>query len=357
MITEDQDISDILVITAPILPSWLVLTDNGDGTAMLSGTPGTSEIGSHDVILEVSDGSAMVQQPFTIVVSRVYMSPVAVNDDLNTDEDEPITFNVLDNDQNPGNEILMTQILEQSAHHGNASLSVTGDLTYIPDANFYGLDSLTYSVYIEDAPNYCDTGVIRITINPVNDAPVAENITIEVNQAGTINICLPVEDIDSDECILTEINGTTSGFYSTWNNNLLCFDYEEPEIFPAQEDLECIICDNGIPMGCDTAIVTIIYRINDLFLITEGISPNGDGMNDTWFIRGIEHYPDNNVKIYNRWGNLIFETDQYNNTTNAWDGTLNRGMNLGKKATPGTYFYILELNSINQVKTGYIIVN
>jgi gliding motility-associated-like protein len=66
---------------------------------------------------------------------------------------------------------------------------------------------------------------------------------------------------------------------------------------------------------------------------------------------------DNRVQIFNRWGNLIFETAGYDNTMNVWDGRTNRGINLGKQAPSGTYFYILELKSINQVKTGYIIIN
>ncbi len=73
--------------------------------------------------------------------------------------------------------------------------------------------------------------------------------------------------------------------------------------------------------------------------------------------RSSEYYPVNKVKVYKEWGNLTFGTDQYNNTDNSWEGSMNRGMNLNKKATSGTYFYILELKSINQVKTGYIIVN
>ena len=70
-----------------------------------------------------------------------------------------------------------------------------------------------------------------------------------------------------------------------------------------------------------------------------------------------EYYFVNKLKIYKKWGKLNFETNHYNNTDNSWNGTMNRGMKLGTKAISGTYFYILELKSINQVKRGYIIVN
>jgi len=356
--TSDPDVGDVLVITSPVLPSWLNLTDNGDGTAILSGTPSSLETGNHDVVLNVSDGSDNAQQPFTITVTVNYVSPVAFDDMVQLDEDEQIVINVLDNDQNPDNEILVANIIGQPAYNGNALLTSSGEFTYTPDPDYYGYDSLYYSVCIEGTTGYCDTALVLIAINPVNDKPVAENITIEVLETGLTDVCIPVTDIDSDECILLEIIGSNNPVpYNTWNNDLLCFEYEIPSDFPAEEELECIICDNGDPMLCDTAIVILINQIEELFEITEGISPNGDGMNDTWIIHGIENYPENNVKIFNRWGNLIYEVTNYDNNEHFWDGTLNRGLNLGKKAASGTYFFILELKSINQVKTGYIVVN
>ena len=69
-------------------------------------------------------------------------------------------------------------------------------------------------------------------------------------------------------------------------------------------------------------------------------SPNGDGTNDRFIIDGIEKYPDNNVKIYNRYGTLVYETDDYQND---WDGTPNVGGIIGKGETVprGTYYYII----------------
>ncbi len=66
----DPDAGDTLAISAPTLPAWLTLTDNGDGTASLSGTPGEGDVGSHDVVLRVSDAAgAVAEQAFTITVA------------------------------------------------------------------------------------------------------------------------------------------------------------------------------------------------------------------------------------------------------------------------------------------------
>ena len=79
-----------------------------------------------------------------------------------------------------------------------------------------------------------------------------------------------------------------------------------------------------------------------------GISPNGDGINDYWEISDIEAYPDNSVSIFNRWGNLVFETNGYDNINNVFTGNANQSSSLGGGKLPeGTYFYIITLNGLN----------
>ncbi len=67
------------------------------------------------------------------------------------------------------------------------------------------------------------------------------------------------------------------------------------------------------------------------FFIPEGFSPNGDGVNDPFVIRGISHYPKNTFVIFNRWGNKVFETVNYQNT---WDGTCTKGFREGGDELP-----------------------
>jgi len=69
----DEDVGASLTMGAPTKPSWLILTDHGDGTATLTGTPSNADAGSHPVVLTVSDGiAALVQQSFSITVNAVY---------------------------------------------------------------------------------------------------------------------------------------------------------------------------------------------------------------------------------------------------------------------------------------------
>ena len=79
---------------------------------------------------------------------------------------------------------------------------------------------------------------------------------------------------------------------------------------------------------------------------TNLISPNGDGMNDTWVIRNIDKYPNNIVRIFDRMGRLVYSAANYNN---AWDGIYQ-----GAPLPEDTYYYIIELPNGGGRKRGYI---
>ncbi len=89
------------------------------------------------------------------------------------------------------------------------------------------------------------------------------------------------------------------------------------------------------PEGCvnrDTVIVEVLPTVDPV----DGFSPNGDGVNETWTIRNIEKFPDAVVKIYNRWGELLFRSKGYDE---PWDGRYD-----GEPLPVGTYYYVIDLN-------------
>ncbi|MBT1699260.1 gliding motility-associated C-terminal domain-containing protein [Fulvivirgaceae bacterium PWU4] len=92
-------------------------------------------------------------------------------------------------------------------------------------------------------------------------------------------------------------------------------------------------------------------------LISEGVSPNGDDQLDRWIIEGIELYPNNNVKLYNVWGDLVFERKGYDNELHAWRGETNKGLKIGQEAPDGTYFYFIDLGNDNDsVLRGFVVL-
>jgi len=99
-----------------------------------------------------------------------------------------------------------------------------------------------------------------------------------------------------------------------------------------------------------TVIETLGLDIMTIF------TPNGDGLNDTWYIPGLQNFPYNTVKIYNRWGNLVYEKDHY---TGNWDGTSNGRWTIDKggKLPVATYFYVIDLGNGHKPFTGYLYLN
>ena len=73
------------------------------------------------------------------------------------------------------------------------------------------------------------------------------------------------------------------------------------------------------------------------FIIPGGLSPNGDGINDTWNIQGLEEYPNASISVFDRWGKKLF----FSTSGSApWDGTFD-----GKELPIADYYYIIELDN------------
>ncbi len=100
--------------------------------------------------------------------------------------------------------------------------------------------------------------------------------------------------------------------------------------FPSAEeqyDVTLIVFNDD---GCSDTITKIVHIIDDVLVFPNVITPNGDGMNDVLEIKNADKYPNNVIQVYNRWGKMVFEQQNYDN---SWDG--------GNLAD-GTYYYIFK---------------
>jgi gliding motility-associated-like protein len=110
------------------------------------------------------------------------------------------------------------------------------------------------------------------------------------------------------------------------------------------------------PEGCLASVTqTLEVFAGEFGPIPELVTPNGDNLNDYFKINGIERYPDNELQVFNRWGNLVYSMKGYTNS-NGWDGKTNSGNKSGNEKLPaGTYFYLLNLNdSQGSVYRGFV---
>ncbi len=104
-----------------------------------------------------------------------------------------------------------------------------------------------------------------------------------------------------------------------------------------------VTCNAG---GCISTVSVELKEPSGLEM-PSAFSPNGDGANETFFVKGLDAYPDNKLVVVNRWGNEVFTTNNYKNT---WDGTNAEG----KQLPDGTYFVILEIEGESLVLKGYV---
>ncbi|MEQ9443156.1 MAG: gliding motility-associated C-terminal domain-containing protein [Cyclobacteriaceae bacterium] len=135
-----------------------------------------------------------------------------------------------------------------------------------------------------------------------------------------------------------------------------------------------IIVENPDELEPGNYYVTIVYVFENGEMVTQEIpltidnpaqavnplpalSPNDDGVNDYWKITNIEAYPDNVVRIFNRWGEAVFTQEGYDNESQSWNGSANMGARVGSGLLPkSTYFFILDLKNGERPVTGYIVL-
>src|SRR5690606_367534 len=107
-----------------------------------------------------------------INITPVNDNPVAVEDEVTTDENTPVTGNVLTNDTDIDGDAL-TASLVTAPVNGTVVLNADGSFTYTPNANYSGPDSLQYQVCDNGTPSLCDTTSVKFTITAaINNAPV-----------------------------------------------------------------------------------------------------------------------------------------------------------------------------------------
>lgn len=106
--------------------------------------------------------------------------------------------------------------------------------------------------------------------------------------------------------------------------------------------------------GCisiDTVLITVHC---DSISIPGGFSPNNDGKNDYFFIEHIDRYPGSKLLIFNRWGNLVYSKEAYDNSWNGFSNT--QMLALGDLLPDGTYYYILDLGDNSEPYQGFVVL-
>ena len=226
------------------------------------------------------------------------------------------------------------------------------------------------------------------TSNPATVAVVVNNCgTVDLSVVKTVNNSHPIVGTNVEFTIVVTNNGTldATGVYVTEmlqsgytyvSSTVTAGTYDNATgtwtigsiISGGTETLTVTATVNMTGSYSNTATVTFdgvdskpsnnsstIETTPEVLNIPEGFSPNGDGVNDVFVIRGMENYPNNTFVIFNRWGDKVYEANPY---LNNWDGKSTTGLRVGGNELPiGTYFYVLDLGDGSKAIKGTIYLN
>lgn len=181
-----------------------------------------------------------------------------------------------------------------------------------------------------------------------NSAPEIASVFRSAPVQSIISVYLPdiITDIDDNVDLNTAeiVDQPQSGASAYIEGEYLIVDYNGIT-FTGSDILTLRVCDTQ--GACSEQQLTI--ELDGSVRVFNAISPNGDGKNEIMRIANIELFTKNHVSVFNRWGDLVFETDDYNNDDRVFKG-LNKN---GKELPGGIYYYKIELSG-GKTQTGYL---
>ncbi|MEQ8364085.1 MAG: gliding motility-associated C-terminal domain-containing protein [Cyclobacteriaceae bacterium] len=215
----------------------------------------------------------------------------------------------------------------------------------------------TTAYYVAINNGFCESSRKDVTATIggaacTNSPPQVATSSTSTTIAGvaTIDLTTLISDPDNnlDLSTLKILISPISNAIAQINNMVLTINYSGLT-FSGRDRLTIEICDQ---LGSCTQQEIIIDVGGDLNIYS-GISPNRDPFNEKWIIQNIESLPEtksNHVSIFNRWGDVVFEVDNYDNNQNVFIG-LNKN---GDDLSSGIYFYKIEFSSGLKTQTGYL---
>jgi gliding motility-associated-like protein len=371
------------IATITLNPTSFTAADLGDNTVTLTVTDTSGNSNTANATVTIVDNSAptAIAQNITVQLDANGNATITANQIDNGSSDNAgiasitVSPNTFTCDDLGANTVTLT-VTDTSGNVSTATATVTVQDTTLPTAitqnvtaflDVNGQTTVTAaqinngstdncgiaSIVLSETEFNCDdlgTNTVTLTVTDVNGnvstataiVTVAYDFTTtgDNDSDGTPDNCDDDDDNDGildedDNCPLfanpnqldTDGDGIGDACDDDDDNDGVLDGYDNcPLVFnPGQEDRD----NDGLGDVCDT------IEIN----ISQAITPNGDGINDTWMIYNIENHPNNSIKVYNRWGDIVYEAKRYQN---QWDGHYkNRTERLPDGAS---YYYQIDLD-------------
>ena len=371
--------------------NFYVLSVNLAGNILIpKGTP-TGTYTLQYRICDVKDTHNCATATITVIVTEIPIAPIVARDDTYTVTigTTSITESIYTNDsigeQTPNASLVNFQVIGGSKDSDNfylLSVNLAGNVL-IPQGTPIGTYTLEYRICDIYHQSNCDTAIVKVSITSPPVPPSSLVVTPdEFTYTGNSivgNILAndtiddnPIEFPNDDINIEAEEPTDTAPYIETSTGNVIVPTHTPAGTYTLNYEL----CIENLTI-CDVTTVEVIVPDTPTPLVSpqpqddqtvsptsvltpyNAISLNGDNKNDYFHIEGIEKYPDNTVRIYNKEGLKVFDVVGYDNKSQSF-----RGFTQGKIAvkeslelSSGTYFYFIEYTDENyqlQRKAGWL---
>lgn len=198
-------------------------------------------------------------------------------------------------------------------------------------------EARSYQFWVSQSLNSCEGPKTPIEV------PIA---SLQITPSGPHEV---EEDDPLDIAVAIEVSPTDIPYSIEWldeSGNRFDSDQLKTTVYPIDSTFYTVVVTAGGCVEEGDIEVDVIYQIDP----TQIFSPNGDGMNDTWYVDDIDKYPNANVSVYNRLGALVYQSKGYNN---EWEGRSQNGMPLPL----ATYYFVIDLNQFGtKAVTGHVTI-
>jgi gliding motility-associated-like protein len=334
-ICQITDVSGVILNCDPVDNTY-----SAEVTVSYSSNP---ENGTLDIYMPDSQSFAITSSPQTVVINGLIADGQLVDVNTAFSAENNCSYSALDLFEAPSipnlqitdpEAVCEPQYVSLSAMEITEGSTGEGSLSYWTDAGATSVllnesaitSSGVYYIQSENSFGCIDIEAVNVSVNPLPNAPIVSNSLIYCN---------------NQELNLMEAQGS-NGIY-TWYSDLALSQVIGNGSTYLPESLigTTSYFVTASESNCEGPFAQIEIEIQDCgIVIPTAFTPDGDNLNDLWNIENIDAiYPKNRVFVYNRWGNLIYESIEGGYNQMQWNGSYN-----GESLPVGTYYFIIEYN-------------
>jgi len=260
----DLDLSDSVTLNASVGDVVQGSGNAGAWSWSLANLDGPDD--TQTVVITADDGKGgTTTAGFTLTVNNV--APTGVANAYGVDEDHPLNIaapGVLENDTDPvGDADPLTAALVTDVSNGTLTLHGDGSFSYVPNADFNGTDTFEYKAVDDDGGESAAT-TVTITVNPVNDAPVASTASLTTDEDSAVEVDLRtlVQDVETaDDDLVFAVRGAVNGTVSLLPDGYTA-RFEPNPGFPGPDangaaSFTYDVTDTGDPAGTPESAITV----------------------------------------------------------------------------------------------------